>query len=142
MQAQIKTYLKEFDLRLTNCRGDILSLFMDKGFALSHSDIEDKINETYDRVTVYRTLKTFVDKGIIHKVLDDSGSAKYALCKDDCSAERHNHEHVHFKCLECGLTTCLDEVIVPQIQLPSGYEGLETNLLVQGICNSCSKINN
>ncbi|MDQ3393462.1 MAG: transcriptional repressor [Bacteroidota bacterium] len=138
MNIQTKDLLKEFDLRTTSCRTEILSLFMEKVHALSHSDIEHTLSESHDRVTVYRTLKTFLDKGILHKVLDDSGSAKYALCKDSCTMEDHNHEHVHFKCLKCGMTNCLDNVEVPAITLPSGYKAIETNLLVQGTCNSCN----
>lgn len=138
MATQTKDLLKEFDLRTTSCRTEILSLFIDKDYALSHSDIEQKISEAHDRVTVYRTLKTFLDKGLIHKVLDDGGSAKYALCKESCTSDDHNHEHVHFKCIRCGMTNCLDNVEVPKISLPSGYNAIETNLLVQGICKACN----
>src|SRR3546814_11691606 len=76
--------------------------FLKKDYALSHSDIESEIAEDIDRVTVYRTLKTFYDRGLIHKVLDDGGSLKYTLCTGACSATEHRHEHVHFKCTECG----------------------------------------
>jgi len=45
---------------------------------------------------------------------------------------------VHFKCTTCGLTTCLDHVTIPSIILPEGYQRVETNLLVQGVCKNCS----
>jgi Fur family transcriptional regulator, ferric uptake regulator len=138
MESNIKTLLKDFDLRSTDCRSAILEIFLHKNFALSHSDIENKISDSYDRVTVYRTLKTFLDKGIIHKVLDDSGSTKYALCREHCTSAHHNHEHVHFKCIDCGLTNCLDDIEVPAIKLPQGYKILEVNLLVQGVCKKCN----
>jgi Fur family transcriptional regulator, ferric uptake regulator len=85
---------------------------------------------------VYRTLKTFLDKGLIHKVLDDEGSLKYALCNDPCTTSSHRHEHVHFKCTQCGQTSCLD-VEIPLVRLPKGYEAREVNLLIQGTCESC-----
>lgn len=138
MEQDAKTLLKDYDLRNTDCRSAILNIFLNKNFALSHSDLENKLSDSYDRVTVYRTLKTFLDKGIIHKVLDDTGSAKYALCKDNCSHEHHNHEHIHFKCMKCGLTNCIDEVEVPAIKLPQGYKFIEANFLVQGICKKCN----
>lgn len=138
MESEVKDLLKEFDLRTTSCRTEILAMFINKDFALSHADIEQKISSSHDRVTVYRTLKTFLDKGIIHRVLDDGGSAKYALCKDSCSTEIHNHEHVHFKCVNCGITICLENVEVPGFSLPEGYKAIETNLLVQGICKNCN----
>lgn len=130
--------LKDYNLRQTDCRNEILDVFLDKGFALSHGDVENKISEDFDRVTVYRTLKTFVQRGIIHKVLDDSGSIKYALCNNHCTSDQHHHDHVHFKCVNCGQTNCIEDVEVPAIDLPKGYTPLETNLLIQGICAKCS----
>lgn len=135
----VKDILRDYDLRTTTTRSDILKIFLDNEFALAHGDIESRMEDGFDRVTVYRTLKTFLDKGILHKVLDDEGTTKYALCKEACSSHNHDHEHVHFKCTTCNNTTCLDEVHVPKIQLPSGYKFYEANLLVQGICKDCSK---
>ncbi|WP_044172264.1 Fur family transcriptional regulator [Flectobacillus major] len=137
----IKNTLKAYSLRQTECREEILDIFLTKAYALAHADVETQMSEKFDRVTVYRTLKTFLDKGLIHKVLDDEGGIKYALCKDDChtSDHKHHHDHVHFKCTNCGLTTCLDHVVIPTIALPEGYKRQETNLLVQGVCKDCSK---
>jgi Fur family transcriptional regulator, ferric uptake regulator len=129
--------LKDFRLRATPNRQAILHLFLQKDYALSHGDIESEIDDSLDRVTVYRTLKTFLDKGLIHKVLDDQGSLKYALCNEPCTTRGHHHDHVHFKCTQCGQTNCLD-IEVPQVKLPKGYKMKEVNLLIQGICEHCS----
>lgn len=137
MNAVSATLLRDFKLRATPNREEILHLFLLKNYALSHSDIEKEIDNSLDRVTVYRTLKTFLDKGLIHKVLDDEGSLKYALCKEACNLAEHHHDHVHFKCTKCGQTSCLN-VNVPTIKLPKGYEVNEVNLLIQGICERCN----
>ena len=129
--------LKTFRLRSTPTRQEILHLFLKKDYALSHSDIESEIADDLDRVTVYRTLKTFSDRGLIHKVLDDGGILKYALCSEACSATRHQHEHVHFKCTNCGQTNCLD-VDIPMVKLPKGYIPKEVSFLVRGTCQNCS----
>lgn len=129
--------LKTFRLRSTPTRQEILHLFLKKDYALSHSDIESEIADDLDRVTVYRTLKTFSDRGLIHKVLDDGGILKYALCSEACSATRHRHEHVHFKCTNCGQTNCLD-VDIPMVKLPKGYIPKEVSFLVRGTCQNCS----
>jgi Fur family transcriptional regulator, ferric uptake regulator len=128
--------LKDFKLRSTPNREAILHVFLKREFALSHSDVERDVPPTFDRVTVYRTLKTFLDRGLIHKVLDDEGSLKYALCNEACSTANHHHDHVHFKCTKCGQTICL-EVEIPAIKLPKGYKAREANLLIQGICEHC-----
>ena len=131
--------LKDFRLRNTSSRADILHLFLKHPYALSYSDIEKEVSTTYDRVTVYRTLRTFLGKGLVHKVLDDTGGLKYALCKEHCSTAEHHHEHVHFKCTQCGQTNCLEDVEIPEVLLPQGYMASELNLLIQGICSNCQK---
>jgi Fur family ferric uptake transcriptional regulator len=137
MSAVTGTLLRDFNLRSTPNREEILDLFIEKNYALSHSDIEKEIDASLDRVTVYRTLKTFLDKGLIHKVLDDEGSLKYALCKEACTVAEHHHDHVHFKCIKCGQTSCLN-IEVPPIKLPKGYQANEVNLLIQGVCERCN----
>lgn len=137
MNAVSQRLLKDFRLRTTPSRQEILHLFLLKQYALSHGDIEKAINNSLDRVTVYRTLKTFLDKGLIHKVLDDEGSLKYALCKEACTTAGHHHNHVHFKCTACGQTNCLN-VEIPPVRLPKGYKPKELNILIQGICENCS----
>jgi Fur family ferric uptake transcriptional regulator len=129
--------LKDFKLRSTPNREAILHVFLRRDFALSHSDVEREVPTSFDRVTVYRTLRTFLDKGLIHKVLDDEGSLKYALCSEACSRANHHHDHVHFKCTKCGQTNCL-EVEIPSVKLPKGYKPKEVNLLIQGICENCA----
>ncbi|TAF95937.1 MAG: transcriptional repressor [Cytophagia bacterium] len=129
--------LKTYDLRHTGCREAILMAFYEQPTALSHGHLEELLPNLYDRVTIYRTLKTFVEKGIVHKVLDEDG-IRYALCKTACSHQHHHHDHVHFKCVACGQTTCLETIVIPQIALPNGYKSQEINLLVQGTCLSCN----
>jgi Fur family transcriptional regulator, ferric uptake regulator len=129
--------LRDFDLRTTTSRSAILRLFIHNPFALSYSDIEREMAADFDRVTVYRTLKTFLDRGVIHKVLDDEGGLKYALCNETCNAHEHHHEHVHFKCDVCGQTACMEGVTIPSIKLPQGHLPREVNLLIKGVCPKC-----
>jgi len=56
--------LSSYSLRNTNSRKDILEVFLKEGKALSQKNIEDTISGECDRVTIYRTLSTFLDKGI------------------------------------------------------------------------------
>ena len=138
--SDVKQKLEQFQIRTTPCREGVLLVLQSKNFAQSQGDIESALSSQFDRVTIYRTLKSFVGSGIIHKVLDDVGGTKYALCKELChhsDGSTHQHDHVHFKCTQCGQTTCLEEVHIPKIVLPEGYVKQESNLLIQGICLSC-----
>ncbi len=129
--------LKHNNLRLTDCRKEVVEIFFSQQHAVSQPELEHKLGQ-YDRVTLYRTLTTFLNKGIIHKVLDDSGLTKYALCAGECNEHQHDDEHVHFKCIQCENTICIDTISVPVITLPAGFTFLDANLLVRGVCNVCS----
>ncbi len=124
-------------VRVTDSRKAILKSFVKTTAALSQPDLEKSFTGVYDRVTIYRTLSYFLEKGILHKVPDDVGAARYALCPEACTEETHAHEHVHFKCMKCGLTSCFEDLQVPHLKLPNGFKPMETNLLIQGICRKC-----
>ena len=80
----IPDILKRNNLSITDGRMKILELFYNSDGALAHADIEKKTGLAVDRVTVYRTLQTFVEKGIIHQVPTTDNSILYALCKHNC----------------------------------------------------------
>lgn len=129
--------LKKNQLSVTAGRESILELFLNSKGALAHADIEKQTNSNFDRVTVYRTLQTFVEKGIIHHIPTTDNSIKYALCKDNCEAGHHHDNHVHFICDVCGKAYCLDEVTVPGVSLPDGFTGKHTEVVVSGTCSDC-----
>ena len=136
MQTDI--LLKKNGLSITDSRKKILQLFLEGSGALAHADIEKKAGEKFDRVTVYRTLQAFVDKGIIHTIPTADNSILYALCKDDCAEGHHHDHHIHFVCSNCNVTYCLDDVVTPEIKLPKGYLAKHTEVVVEGVCKNCS----
>jgi len=94
--------------------------------------------DQYDRVTIYRTLQTFLERGIIHNIPSTDNMVRYALCNEACITTGHHHDnHVHFRCDQCGKTVCLDDVNIPAVNLPKGYTMKEINMVVNGICKSC-----
>jgi Fur family transcriptional regulator, ferric uptake regulator len=139
MREEIKDILKRNSLSVTGSREKILSLFLNQEGALAHGDIEKKAGEKFDRVTVYRTLQTFLEKGIIHSIPTADNSIRYALCKDDCSEGHHHDHHVHFVCTNCQNTYCLDDVVTPEVKLPAGYVSSQIEVVVEGVCKICSQ---
>ena len=137
MNNEVTQILKQNRLSITGSRQKILELFLLSDGALSHADIEKNTGESFDRVTVYRTLQTFVEKGIIHLIPTTDNSIKYALCKNDCAPGHHHDDHVHFICGECEKTICLDDVTVPQVKLPKGFTPQHAEMVVNGICGDC-----
>ena len=137
MSEIVDVILKKNQLSVTGSRKKILELFIGSKGALAHADIERKAGLKFDRVTVYRTLQTFVDKGIIHSIPTPDNSVKYALCKEDCQQGHHHDNHVHFICNHCEKTICLDEISVPHIQLPNEFAPVYSHMVVTGVCREC-----
>ncbi|MEL6142992.1 MAG: transcriptional repressor [Bacteroidota bacterium] len=131
--------LRDHGLRITTNRKEVLSVFQEHAeVALSSADIEDCTNASLDRITLYRTLKTFEKAGLIHKAVDPSGRIKYALCSTNGCEHEHQDNHAHFHCTACDKTTCLEGVVVPTITVPAAYQVEQTQLVLSGICGECS----
>ena len=137
IEDQIVQLLRRSQLSVTESRRIILEIFLQAGNALAHHDIESRTGEKFDRVTVYRTLQSFLEKGIIHTIPTTDNSTKYALCKNDCEQGHHHDNHIHFICDHCGATTCIDEIHIPVIQLPIGYSASQISMVVNGTCGKC-----
>lgn len=137
VSQSISATLKKHQIRPTAIRETILKLLSDKNHALSHSDIEDSLNNESDRVTIYRTLNTFVESGLIHKILDQNGVTKFALCHESCSPTHHVDEHFHFQCRHCHRVYCIENMHLPEIKFPHNFVVSELHLKAEGFCPDC-----
>ncbi|MBA2746840.1 MAG: transcriptional repressor [Flavisolibacter sp.] len=133
---RLSEILRRKNLSVTDSRRKILTLFLESKDALAHGNIEKKAGEKFDRVTVYRTLQTFVEKGIIHAIPTSDNSVRYALCRD-CTEGHHHDDHVHFVCGNCAKTICLDDIVSPKIDLPKGYHASNVQVVINGTCSDC-----
>lgn len=136
MEIAVRNLLKVHQLRTTPVRQKVLDLFMQSKHAIGKSNIEDAL-EDIDRITLYRTLRTFEQKGIIHEAMDGSGKTKYALCSHQCTEHRHHDNHAHFYCTHCKKTVCMNTISVPAVEIPSGFQIESAQLMLSGICKEC-----
>lgn len=136
MSNQIQEMLQEHDLRLTRIRSQVLELFLSQQKALSQSELEERLGKV-DRITLYRTLRTFEEKGLIHRAIDGTEKLKFALCSHHCSAEEHQDHHAHLHCERCGKTICAEHIQPPSFKTVEGFEIRETYLVIRGICAEC-----
>ena len=139
MATSIAEILRRNQLSVTDSRKKILEMFQATDGALAHHDFEKLSGEKFDRVTIYRTLQTFVEKGIIHTIPTVDNAVLYALCKDQCSAGHHHDNHIHFICDNCSVTYCLDKVVTPEVKLPDGFRPQVIDVVVTGVCSKCSQ---
>jgi len=125
-------------LSITNNRLRILAKLKGANRPLSVGQIIGLFPEgELDRVTAYRTLRAFLDRGIVHRIEGDNGTWHYEMCK--CPDIEHVL-HPHFVCSECKKIMCLEST---RVAFP--YKEIrEYNLSVEdvqvkftGICGPC-----
>ena len=102
---------------------------------LSMMELEERL-ESIDKSNVFRALVAFKDAHLVHVLEGDP--VRYELCHSH--HEGHDDDlHVHFYCVKCHKTYCLEEIPVPHIQAPEGYQVQEESYLLRGICPQCAQ---
>lgn len=140
MNLELETLLTDKEISPTAMRLLVLEYLLNQSSAISLKGLEDEFQHS-ERTTLYRTLKTFEDKGLIHPIKDGSGSTKYALCSSNCKQGDHHDLHVHFYCNNCKETFCLPSYKIPNILLPENFQLEELSLNARGICDKCQPTN-
>ncbi|WP_347372580.1 transcriptional repressor [Aequorivita sp. Q41] len=134
--VDIENILEKNAVRPTAMRLLVYKFLFEKQTAAALTDIENHFVMA-DRTTLYRTIKTFEENGIVHQIDDGTGISKYALCEEGCNCEIETDLHLHFHCNSCDETLCLTEHKIPQINLPDGFTAENANLVIKGVCDKC-----
>src|SRR5680860_463658 len=95
---EIEKLLEEKKVRTTAMRILIYKFMAQNKIAVALTDIENAFTKA-ERTTLYRTLKTFEEKGIVHQIDDGTGASKYALCEEGCKCDIEQDLHLHFLCI-------------------------------------------
>lgn len=127
-------HLQEHGIRPTAVRILVWRVIRRKTQTFSLSDVEELLPEM-DRSSIFRTLRLFAESKLLHEINDGTGSCKYCLCRCE---ERGHLNHVHFNCIKCNKTYCLENNIIPHVELPEGYVMHEAEYVIKGICADCS----
>ncbi|MGY4385779.1 Fur family ferric uptake transcriptional regulator [Pedobacter sp. UYP24] len=138
MKVNAEEILRNNKLKNTKQRVMVLDEIAANDLAVSQPELEKKFGKDIDRVTLYRILSIYEDKGILHKILDHNGTANYAVCSSNCSSDKHQDEHLHFNCTNCSGIYCLN-IAIPHVSMPKGFTANTINLIAYGICDRCNK---
>lgn len=137
MVKALEQKLLKHKIKPTAMRLLVLDYLSNLSAAISLSALYEEFHRS-DRITLYRTLKAFEDKGLVHSIDDGTGAPKYALCEVNCDTTEHNDSHIHFHCDNCKQTYCLQKFNIPEFELPANFIQQEVKLVVSGICNQCA----
>lgn len=136
MDKNIETRLFSRKIKPTPMRLLVLDYLVKQDSAVSITDIENA-SEKSDRITLYRTLKTFEDSALIHSINDGSGATKYAVCQEGCECNYPTDIHLHFYCEKCQRTFCLPSVTMPSLEMPDKFILTNVSLVGRGTCDHC-----
>lgn len=127
-------YLSKAGLSRTPIRTKLIHILHEATEALSSKELEQKLDDNIDRVTLYRTIKLFEEKQLIHKIVIDDQNSKYRLINTNKGIN-----HPHFHCIHCDKVVCLPETPLPCCNLPEGFSASNQNMIIEGICPNCKK---
>jgi Fur family transcriptional regulator, ferric uptake regulator len=130
----LKTLLKEHGLRITEPRVAVLAALYGRAAAVSHADLTLALApQGLDRVTVYRTLLTLTDIGLL--VRTDLGDHvwRFELASDKGTSHA---AHPHFICVQCGSIDCLPKGAV-SLRLSGAPKRSVQEVQVKGCCGDC-----
>ena len=144
--VQVKETLQSHSLRITKPRLAVASILIKNKALLTSEEIHTQIQGSKklncDQASVYRTLTTFEELGLVKRSIFQGEPARFMLSTSKKnSACGHKHEHF-FKCNQCHTIEPLKECLISkqEKQLESyGYRNLSHHLEITGLCPSCAK---
>lgn len=137
MSVEETRILEEGDVKPTSNRILVVRTLREATSPMSLIELETEL-ETLDRSSIQRVLTLLAGKGLVHVMEDGRGVAKYELCHS-AMQEGKDDNHVHFYCSRCNKVYCFENISIPDISIPSGFETTGVNFMLKGICPDCRK---
>lgn len=129
--------LKAGNLKITPIRLAVLEIIRKLKTPASAQEIQTASPSPLDYVSVYRTLKSFAEAGLVRVVDLRHGHTDYELV--DQSSDHH-----HLVCTICGKIEEFDACLVDQIakvalkQCPAFAQVTDHSLELFGVCRGCA----
>lgn len=129
--------MRHHGIRPTANRDIVVRTLADAVRPLTLSELEQEI-VTIDKSGIFRTVTLFLERHLVHAIDDGCTGTRYELCRS-LNDESDDDLHAHFHCEQCHQTFCLDDIPIPEVNLPEGYAKQSANFTIKGLCPKCSK---
>ena len=130
---KIEEHLAEHGVKPTAVRILVWEQAVRQQATFTLSDLEELMPHM-DRSSIFRALRLFTEHQLLHEIDDGTGQQKYCVCRGTNSSHLN---HIHFTCMKCGQTYCLEDYQIPIVELPDGYEMNEAEYVIKGVCPHC-----
>ncbi|MBN1973860.1 MAG: transcriptional repressor [Sedimentisphaerales bacterium] len=136
LDEHIDEMLKTAGLYHTENRVLILKMLFKAGKPLSQEKIARQAGtNNLDKVTIYRTLESLFNAGLVHKAFLNKRASHYELAHR-CTKKQC---HPHFTCTKCGSTHCLVDLALPMpVSYHKGFIINHQQVHLEGLCPACS----
>jgi len=93
------------------------------------NDLKNEL-QSLSKSTVYKTLNTFVEKGVLRELTIEENEVRY---------EYDLQDHGHFKCMGCGKVYDFEyRFNVDDIKELKGFRIDDKNIYLKGLCRDCN----
>jgi len=138
LKRRINAILTGARLRRTTPRIAVLSALLKAAAPITQEHIAASLGRyAPNKVTIYRTLETFLAAGIVHKAFLHDRTWHFELAHNCTAAQCHPH----LTCTNCGETHCLPDLDIPMLQTHhKGFIIHRRQTRLEGLCPKCSKV--
>ncbi len=128
---RITELLKGKGLRVTRLRLQVLELMMNHTKALSAPDVIEIFEQESDRVTIYRILNNLHNHGLLKRLIDPKGIARYLYDPLFCA------ESPYFSCIHRGNVWGMPALRSEYLEALRMHRIEQATLLFSGTCEEC-----
>ncbi len=135
-REKARQMLQQAKLYCTEARLAILQVLMQADRPLRQDQIAEQLAlRALNKVTVYRTLESLMEVGLVHRAFTYKRAWYFELA-DHCTEHQC---HPHFTCTNCGVTTCLTHILVPMAKVSQkGFVINRQQVRLEGLCPACA----
>jgi len=135
-KRKIEKLLSSVNLRRTSSRVAILGVLLSVRKPQTADQIAANLAPAGpNKVTIYRTLESFIGAGLVHKVFLQERTWHFELARNCTESQCHPH----FTCTNCGDMQCLMEMTLPMAESPhKGFVIGRQRVQLEGLCPKCN----
>lgn len=126
--------LRTNGVRLTPQRQWILRYLKQTKDHPTAEQIFQEINQALGGIslaTVYNTLHTFAEMGIIQELSYGDGSSRF---------DGNEKQHAHFVCENCGFLTDVESPVIGSVPTATGFKMRSYRIEFYGLCRECQSL--